>query len=85
MPSTVFGGATFVALLRFYSFISILSLNALQYIYCIVPMRLVSQQCCSTEIKVMDSPNSAVYLWSSLPFSFRSPEIDAFILDAVPL
>jgi len=29
----------------------------------------------------MDSRNSAVYLWSSLPFSFRSPEIDAFILD----
>lgn len=29
----------------------------------------------------MDSPNSAVYLWSSLPISFRSPEIDAFILD----
>lgn len=29
----------------------------------------------------MDSPNSAVYLWSFLPFSLRSPEIDAFTLD----
>lgn len=46
-----------------------------------VPRRLVSQQCCSTEIKIMDSPNSAVYLWSFLPFSLRSPEIDAFTLD----
>lgn len=73
MPSTVFGGGVF--LLLSWGFLSFC--HVLQSIY---SWRLVSQWYSSTKIKLMDSPNSAVFLWSSLPFSFRSPETDAFIL-----
>lgn len=73
MPSTVFGGGVF--LLLSWGFLSFC--HVLQSIY---SWRLVSQRYSSTKIKLMDSPNSAVFLWSSLPFSFRSPETDAFIL-----